>query len=184
MYPPLSPGLVACIAWCKNFSRDPTYAAKTITLVGALFPVILSASTSSNINIKMASWDGNTCRITGLLYGYIQSANCSKLWYRWVSARKTKLQCVSNGVTSFLHYAFDIFFVINLKAFDKHCCVRWIETPRDVIVMHVVKLWDGHTCRITGLLCGRSTAPVDYKYKVPVLRSSDHFLGIKLNKFL
>ena len=24
-------------------------------------------------------------------------------WYRWVSARKTSLQCVSNGVTSFFH---------------------------------------------------------------------------------
>ena len=32
--------------------------------------------------------------------------------YQWVSARKAQLQCVSNGVTSFLHQPIDIFFRI------------------------------------------------------------------------
>ena len=30
--------------------------------------------------------------------------------YRWLSARKTQLQCISNGVTSFLHLPIDIYF--------------------------------------------------------------------------
>ena len=44
-----------------------------------------------------------SCCIIGIVEVRSLLIGCHKFTCRWVSTRKTKLQCISNGLTSFLH---------------------------------------------------------------------------------
>ena len=47
----------------------------------------------------------------------------NKCTYRWVSAKKTSLKCVSNGIMSFLHYPSDI---IHQNLLENYPCL-WLR---------------------------------------------------------
>ena len=93
-------------------------------------------------------WVGEVCGLKwDIDYGYERSFGGWLLivWYeshRWVSARKTKLQCVSNGVTSFLHLLINILTAWCKTVNGLECvCVKSGERCINAFRQGVVNIW-------------------------------------------